>query len=250
MAWVLLDDNFPHHPKAVTVGRDAAWLYVCGLCYCRKFHTSGFIPRAALADLGAGSKPRNLVVKLVSVGLWDAVADGCDGFQIHDYEGFYADEVDKAQKDSAQEERAGIRRIRQDAGRKGGEAKRKQTLGFASSTGGSGVGGSLDLSLEEKKRDADFGTFWQAYPRKDGRQAALKAWLKAAPDIDMQRTIAADIERRSRSSQWLKDGGQFIPMASTYINGRRWEDGFVERPRLSERTVNVIKGFEDVTEIA
>jgi hypothetical protein len=45
------------------------------------------------------------------------------------------------------------------------------------------------------------------------------------------------------SSQWLKEGGQFIPHARTYLHQKRWEDGFEEVPRLSERSVNVLKGF-------
>jgi hypothetical protein len=31
------------------------------------------------------------------------------------------------------------------------------------------------------------------------------------------------------SQQWTKDGGQFIPMPATWLNGRRWED---ETPKV------------------
>jgi hypothetical protein len=236
VAWALLDDNFPNHPKVIQAGPAAAYLFVCGLCYCRKYHTDGFIPRKAIPMLGVTVSPRKAIDALVEVGLWDLTNDG---FNVHGYSEYYADASDKAKKESKREN-----------GRKGGiESSRLNK--FASEPEGNGTGvGSSDLLLEEKKRDADFGNFWQAYPRKDNKQAALKAWQKAAPNDDTQRAIAADLERRCRSSQWLKDGGQFIPMGSTYLNGRRWEDGFVERPRLSERTVNVLKGFQDVEDIA
>jgi len=101
------------------------------------------------------------------------------------------------------------------------------------------------LLLREKKCDADFTTFWHNYPKHDGKQAALKAWRKLNPDEDTQRVILADIDRRSRSAGWLKDAGQFIPHASTYLNQKRWEDGFVERPRLVDSTVQTLSGAAD-----
>lgn len=255
MAWVLIDDNFPNHPKVVQANHHAplaGWLFVCGLAYCRRYHTGGFIPKAALPSLGAGTSTRRMVEALVNVALWD-FAEG--GFDVHDYDGFYADEYDKAERD---EQRAVItekHRTRREAGRKGGVesgrvrvASRGASHG-ASSTGGNGLECSLDL-LEEKKREADFANFWAAYPKKDGKQAARAEWLRIKPDDDAQRAIASDLERRGRSSQWLKDGGQFVPHARTYLHQRRWEDGFEEKPRLAERTLNVIKGFEDVKETA
>lgn len=242
MAWVYLDDNFPNHPKAVTAGAVARDLFVCGLCYCRRFHTGGFLPLAAIRTLGAVNAKRSADV-LVKVGLWE-LTEG--GYQVHDYHEMYEDMAEKAAK-------AEIRELRREAGRKGGLSRAsisKQNTRFASSTDGIGLGVSSDLLLEEKKREADFETFWQIYPRHDGKQAARVEWVKLNPDLDTQRVIRVDLERRSRSAQWLKDGGQFIPHARTYLHQKRWEDGFTERPRLSERTVNVIKGFEDPAEVA
>src|SRR5687768_1459213 len=109
MAWVLIDDNFPHHPKTVDAGKEAGWLFVCGLAYCRKYHTGGVIVRAALPALGAGSNPRRLVDALVRVGLWDVCESG---WNVHDYHQIYADEADKAERDQQQQERVGIRKIR------------------------------------------------------------------------------------------------------------------------------------------
>jgi len=256
MAWVLLDDNFPNHPKAVQAGPVAAYLFVCGLCYCRRYHTGGFIPAKAIPLLGVTSNPKRMVQALVEVGLWD-VAEG--GWNVHDYSGFYADEVDKQQKEQERREATDERRNRSAAAKQGWRARKGDfdtgrinvenpvEISCTAYAGrGDGVGCVSDLSLKKKKSEADFANFWSVYPKKDGKQAAFKAWLKIDPTDDEQRAIAADIDRRSRSAQWLKEGGQFIPMASTYLNGRRWEDGFVERPRLAERTVNVLKGFEEI----
>lgn len=111
MSWARIDDNFPQHPKVVQVGAVAAWLYVCGLCYCRKYHTGGFIPAGAVQGLGVSAAGR-LIPHLLNAHLWER-AD--QGFQVHDYDAMYADEEDK-QRIAATSE---ARRI---AGRKGGLA--------------------------------------------------------------------------------------------------------------------------------
>ena len=72
--------------------------------------------------------------------------------------------------------------------------------------------------------DLRFGSFWNAYPKKIGKAAAVKAWNKLTPSDELQAVILAAVEAQKQSSQWTKDGGQFIPHASTWLNGRRWED--------------------------
>lgn len=70
----------------------------------------------------------------------------------------------------------------------------------------------------------DFDAFWKIYPRKVGKQAALKAWNKLKPDLILFTEIESAIERAKRSPAWLKDSGQFIPHPSAWLNGKRWED--------------------------
>lgn len=73
--------------------------------------------------------------------------------------------------------------------------------------------------------DADgFAAFWAAYPKKAGKAAALKAWNKLAPDVVLQEQMGKALEVQKQSQQWRKDGGQYIPMPATWLNGRRWED--------------------------
>lgn len=68
---------------------------------------------------------------------------------------------------------------------------------------------------------AEFVLFWERYPRKIGKRAALAAWLKENPDIQK---VTEALAWQVRTKDWVKDGGQFIPHPSTYIHQHRWED--------------------------
>ena len=82
MGWVKLDDNFPDHPKVVAAGSSAAWLYICGLTYCSRFLTDGFIPAAQVPRLSDMRNPQALAQRLVEVGLWE---QGVKGYVVHEY---------------------------------------------------------------------------------------------------------------------------------------------------------------------
>jgi len=69
-----------------------------------------------------------------------------------------------------------------------------------------------------------FDRFWSAYPRKQAKTNAAKAFARVAPDERMLNAMLAALEVQRASPQWQRDGGQFIPMAATWLNGRRWED--------------------------
>lgn len=74
--------------------------------------------------------------------------------------------------------------------------------------------------LKEKytKENTGFEEFWNAYPKKVGKQDALKIWNKKKPDIG---DVLNALCWQTKSQQWL-DG--FIPNPSTYLNQGRWED--------------------------
>lgn len=88
-----------------------------------------------------------------------------------------------------------------------------------------------------------FDALWKIYPKKNARLAAQKKWDALKPDRETCRAILAGLERDKRSEQWQRDGGKYIPMLSTYLNQRRWEDQGVDfgqlptppedRPRIS-----------------
>ena len=80
-------------------------------------------------------------------------------------------------------------------------------------------------SGRKKSADMDgFALFWQEYPRKAAKAAALKAWQKLNPSPELVERILAHVRDHKRSPDWIKDGGQFVPHPATFLNGRRWED--------------------------
>jgi hypothetical protein len=72
--------------------------------------------------------------------------------------------------------------------------------------------------------DELFREFWSAYPKKIGKGAAEKAFKKAKPTALLSAKMVQAIERQKASQQWQKNGGQFIPNPSTWLNQKRWED--------------------------
>lgn len=75
-----------------------------------------------------------------------------------------------------------------------------------------------------------FPSFWQAYPRKVAKAAALKAWGKLRPDAALQAAILHGLAGATRSEQWQRDGGAYVPHPATWLNGRRWEDELTAAP--------------------
>ena len=83
-----------------------------------------------------------------------------------------------------------------------------------------------DTNTKNKNKDKEerFDRFWSAYPRHEGKQAALKAFSKVNPSDELLQTMIEAIEKQKQSDQWVKDGGQYIPHPATWLNGKRWED--------------------------
>ncbi len=69
-----------------------------------------------------------------------------------------------------------------------------------------------------------FLEFWAAYPRKQAKPIAQAAYSRLKLDDALQAVLLDALRRQASSEQWRRDGGQFIPLASTWLNQRRWED--------------------------
>ena len=99
-------------------------------------------------------------------------------------------------------------------------------------------GGQEELpipAVEPNGYTEDFKAFWDCYPRKVGKGKAFKAWrqAKGRPTVD---ELVSAVNLHRDTEQWKRDGGQFIPHPSTWLNERRWEDD----PRIA---VKANRGF-------
>lgn len=88
--------------------------------------------------------------------------------------------------------------------------------GSTGSTGSTGGCGEWDLAFQQL---AD------AYP--EARRDAVAAWphwlaLKKARQLPGLSTLFASLGAWEASGQWRKEGGQFVPLFSNWLKGRRW----------------------------
>ena len=257
MSWTKLDDQFFTHPKVIDLPKDAKLLYLSALAYCAGQLTDGLITPGALRVVAATvDVSRADAAELVSAGLWEKVDAG---WQVHDYLE-YQPTRDKA---------LAIKQARAEAGSRGGhksadsraeansqanaEQTVKQTVKPISTPSPSP---SLSLSNPEEylKKDTNtprdlsrqsqikaFCDFYTAYPVKQARQDAEKAWLKLSPDDTLREAIMAGLLSAKGSEEWHEDGGKYIPHPATFLNSRRWEDVYTSlgsRPVTSSRTAN------------
>ena len=81
-----------------------------------------------------------------------------------------------------------------------------------------------DTPIPPKGVAAGFAEFWSAYPLKKAKATAEKAWAKLKPSADLQAAILSAIAAHKLSADWQRDGGQYIPHPTTWLNQRRWED--------------------------
>lgn len=87
-------------------------------------------------------------------------------------------------------------------------------------------------------QSAAFETFWKSYPRKQAMYKAQAEFAKLNPDETMLSTILNAVEVQKHSAQWERDGGQYIPLASTWLHQRRWEDEVITGGKKETKTVH------------
>jgi hypothetical protein len=81
-----------------------------------------------------------------------------------------------------------------------------------------------------------FEAFWEIYPRKVARGAALKAW-RAKKCEDFAADVLAALERQAAE---LRAKGEYCPYPATWLNGERWKDVPPVGPILAPQTHTMI----------
>ena len=69
-----------------------------------------------------------------------------------------------------------------------------------------------------------FERFWQAYPRKADKRAALLAWKALQPSETLVNAMLAALAAQCESAPWKESGGRYIPHPAKWLSHRRWED--------------------------
>lgn len=69
--------------------------------------------------------------------------------------------------------------------------------------------------------DSLFDLFWQAYPKRVGKDAARKAFDKRKPNEELVQTMVKAIEQQQKTDTWIKG---FVPNPATWLNDGRWQD--------------------------
>jgi hypothetical protein len=107
------------------------------------------------------------------------------------------------------------------------EKKRKNPFGFSETEKSQDKDKDKDKDKDNTphtpQRGAEFDRFWSAYPKKVGKISAKKAFEHVIKTVPLESLLTA-IERQKCGSQWSRDGGQYIPNPTTWLNQGRWED--------------------------
>ena len=122
-------------------------------------------------------------------------------------------------------------------------AESSRAIGDGSGSGsGSGSGPGLDLDrdgesegiiaatqlalvgADEDSEPEGWAEFWEAYPSRVGKRAALKSWRKLRPSAALRVKILTAVAAAKKSEKWTKDRGQYIPNPATWLNQGRWDD--------------------------
>lgn len=70
---------------------------------------------------------------------------------------------------------------------------------------------------------ASFEAFWASYPKKVGKMAAFRAW-KIHVARGHEDAVTSALKGQLRQTDWIKEGGKYIPHPATWINQHRWLD--------------------------
>lgn len=241
MPWFPVDDGFAFHHKAVKAGNAAIGLWTRAGSWCSQQLTDGYVPDEIVPVLGTTAQAR----RLVRVGLWDEV-DG--GYQFH---GWTEDERNPTRskvseaRQKASERKAKYRAAKraEDQVNEGSPSGTQPSVPAGHPTGhdrgrvSTPLHSTPELSDESSppcspppgdgakrpaKREPDrFDEFWKTYPKRVGKQAAIKAWRKALGIADADTIIEG--ARRYAVSRNGEDP-QYTAHPSTWLNAGRWDD--------------------------
>ena len=101
--------------------------------------------------------------------------------------------------------------------------------------------------VEQESVSCFFSEFWSVYPRKQGKQDALRIYRRLKPDRTLQDRILKAVHEQKASEQWTREYGRFIPLPKTWLNRGSWDDEpqvqTQSEPRFGRTSARVFKRF-------
>lgn len=84
------------------------------------------------------------------------------------------------------------------------------------------------LKTAQDDLETAFNEFWLSWPRKEGKQQALRVWKRIRPTTEQQAAIKLALKWqvpywKGQAKDKLRPF-QFAPHPQTYLNGERWRD--------------------------
>jgi|SRR3989339_392894 len=93
---------------------------------------------------------------------------------------------------------------------------------------------SYTTCSSQKMSEGQFDTFWKTYPRKVGKKKAHDKFVKL--DVSLFEMIMKSLLAQTKTDQWQKENGRFIPHPITWLYQERWNDELEEQKLdISER---------------
>jgi hypothetical protein len=205
MTWIKLDDTLPNNPKILPLSDKAFRMYIEGLCYSNQYLTDGFLPDAIVRRLG---NP----IELIEAGLW---LESDNGIQIHDY-------------------------IKHQTSKKAVEEKRtanlERVMRYRDKSNADVTQPEYRIQKQNTETDTKgfFDEFWSVYPRKVGKQDALKVYARCLKKATAEQ-ILEGAKRYANDPNRLE---QYTAHPATWLNRGGWEDELLPK-RLSAASLRL-----------
>jgi BMFP domain-containing protein YqiC len=108
--------------------------------------------------------------------------------------------------------------------------------------------GDLPLAQTAESLPARFTRFWRAYPKKAGKQAALKAWRRLQPTE--QDVVLMEAKLAAPYDYWPGWADGYIPDPVNWLNDGRWTDEPAPRAvPLSAKTRAAVDATESIRQM-
>lgn len=254
-AYAQFDVGYLDNPKLAELldaGHLAAILmHAASVMYCSQHLTDGRITeRTMQRKIGGAAEDCE---RLVDAGLWHRVDHDCefcpkiqDGTYVHDYLEHNRSSEGVKRASEKGRKAAIVRHHGQDDAPSSapGNAPGMQLALVEDATGNAHSNAQSMPRKRERKKEitttssplsapTEFDHFWRSYPRKVNKGNAKKAFEKAMKQTDLQ-TIMSGLE--TLRIQVAGKGQEYIPHASSWLNGERWTDEVAQPVAVGQRT--------------